>query len=75
MSPDPTRPIKKATKATTGATTKAASTGARTVKPGRLTQGLAKLLPLTLRTRIKLLLARLWARLKAWRLRRRARNV
>ena len=61
MSPDPTRPIKKATKAT--------------VKPGRLTQGLAKLLPLSMRTRIKLLLARLWARLKAWRLRLRARNV
>jgi hypothetical protein len=64
MSHDPTQPIKKA-----------ASTGARTVKPGRLRQGLTKLLPLSLRTRIKLLVARLWTRLKAWRLRRRARNV
>ncbi len=64
MRPDPTQPIKKA-----------ASTGARTFKPGRLTQGLGKLLPLSLRTRIRLLSARLWTKLKTWRLRRRARNV
>ena len=75
MRPDPTQPVKKATKATTRATTEAASTGAQTVKPSRLTKGVAKLLPLSLRTKIRLLLARLWAKLKAWRLRRRARNV
>jgi hypothetical protein len=71
MSPDPAQPVKKATKATTRATTGAA----RTAKPSRLTKGLAKLLPLSLRTRIKLLLARLWAKLKTWRLRRRVGNV
>jgi hypothetical protein len=75
MSPDPTQPVKKATKTTTSATTEAASTGARSVEPSRLTKGLAKLLPLSLRTKIRLLLARLWAKLKTWRLRRRARNV
>jgi hypothetical protein len=51
MSPNPTQPVKKATK------------------------GMAKLLPLSLGTRIRLLLARLWAKLKSWRLRRRVRNV
>jgi hypothetical protein len=75
MSPDPTRPVKKATKATTRATADAAHTGASAAKPSRLTKGLAKLLPLSLRTKIRLLLARLWAKLKTWRLRRRARNV
>ena len=75
MSPDPTQPVKKATKTTKRATSDAARTGARTAKPSRLTKGAAKLLPLSLRTRIQLLLARLWAKLKTWRLRRRARNV
>ena len=75
MSPDRTQPVKKATNATSRATADAVGTGARTVKPSRLTQGLAKLLPLSLRTRIRLLLARLWVKLKMWRLRRRTRNV
>jgi len=67
MSANPTKPIKKATKATTRPVTEAAST----VKPSRL----VKLLPLSWRTKIRLFLARLWAKFKMWRLRRRARNV
>lgn len=72
MSRDPTKPVK--AKATTRATTEAASTRARAVQPSRLTKGLGKLLPLTLRTRIRLLLARLWAKLKTWRMRRRTQR-
>ena len=71
MSPNPTQPVNKATKTTTKPATKAA----RAVKPSRLTKRLAKLLPLSLLTRVRLFLARLWAELKTWRLRRRARNV
>ena len=71
MRSDPTQPVKKATKAATSSTSAAAST----VKPGRLTKRLTKLLPLSLATRIRLLLARLWAKLKTWRLRRRAHNI
>jgi hypothetical protein len=67
MSPDPTKPVKKATKSTTRASTGAA----RTVKPSRL----AKVLPLSLLTKIKLSLGRLWAKLKTWRLRRRTRTA
>lgn len=74
MGPDPSKPMK-ATKATTGATTGAASSAARTVQPNRLVKGLGKRLPLSLRTRIRLLLARLWAKLKTWRMRRRARKA
>jgi len=75
MSPDPIRRIKKATKPSTEAAAEAASKGARTVGPRRLTKGVGKRLPLSLRTRVRLLVARLWAKLKMWRLRRRARNV
>lgn len=71
MSPNPTRRVKQATKTATAPTTEAAST----VAPGRLTKRLAKLLPLSWRTKIRLVLARLWAKLKTWRVRRRARNV
>lgn len=71
MSPNPTRSAKKATKTTTGAARK----GARTVEPSRLTKGFVKLLPLSLRTKIRLFFAQLWAKFKTWRLRRRARNV
>jgi hypothetical protein len=63
MSPDPTKPVKKATKSTTGA--------ARTVKPSRM----VKVLPLSLLTKIKLVLARLWTKLKTWRLSRRTRTA
>jgi hypothetical protein len=67
MSPDPTKPVKKATKST-----KEAGTGAaRAAKPSRLVEAL----PLSFVQKIKLLLARLWAKLKTWRLRRRARTV
>ncbi|MEV0288406.1 MULTISPECIES: hypothetical protein [unclassified Kribbella] len=71
MSPNPTQPVKKAAKKTTGSTTAAAST----VKPSRLTKRMVKALPLSWGHRIKLFLARLWAKLKTWRLRRRVRNV
>ena len=71
MSPNPTQPVKKATKATTGATSGAASA----IEPGRLMKRMGKLLPLSLRTKIKLFFARLWAKLKTWRLRRRAHNI
>lgn len=67
MSAEPSQRVKKATKATT----KPAKRAAGAAKPSRM----AKVLPLSLRTKIKLLLARLWAKLKTWRLRRRARNI
>ena len=65
MSPDPTRPVKTATKATT----KPAKEAANKAKPSQL----AKRLPLSVWTKIRLAFAWLRAKLKKWRLRRRAR--
>ena len=71
MSPNLTKPVSKATKATKRQTTEAANKA----KPKRLAKRFAKDLPLSIWTKIRLALAYLRTKLKAWLLKRRTRNA